>query len=71
MPNWSYDVTGQSNQRHALDAHLRDILALEAVGRGDEIYGAVEVFYSDEDAKRSSSAQTLQARGVQFHWSLR
>jgi hypothetical protein len=71
MPNWSFDVTGESSQRNALDAHLREITALENCGRADEIHGTVEVTYSDEDARRSTVAPALESKGVVFRWNHR
>jgi hypothetical protein len=35
MPDWHFDV----NNAGELDGKLREILFLENVGRGDEIYG--------------------------------
>jgi hypothetical protein len=68
MSNWFFDLTGSSNQRQELDSELRKILALDNVGRGDEIHGAIKVIYSQDDAKRASLIDSLEARGVAFSW---
>jgi hypothetical protein len=65
MPDWHFDV----NNAGELDGKLREILFLENVGRGDEIYGTVHVSYSDEDTKRASLIAVLQGRGVSFLWN--
>jgi hypothetical protein len=68
MSNWFFDLIGSSNQRRELDSELRKILALDNVGRGDEIHGTVNVIYSEDDAKRASLIGSLEARGVAFSW---
>lgn len=69
MSNWFFDLTGSSNQRRELDSELRNILALDSVGRGDEIHGTVQVIYSEDDAMRASLIGSLEARGVTFSWN--
>jgi hypothetical protein len=51
-----------------LDAEVRDILALEMVGRGDEISGTLYVDFEDEAVKDSTSIAQLTARGVDIVW---
>jgi hypothetical protein len=51
-----------------LDAEVRDILALEMVGRGDEISGTLYVDYEDEAVKNSSLITQLTIRGVDVVW---
>lgn len=52
-----------------LDAQIRDIFALDMVGRGDEISGTLHVNYTDEAAKQASLLPALQARGVSINWN--
>lgn len=51
-----------------LDAEIRDIFALDLVGRGDEISGTLFVNYSDESVKQASLIPVLQRRGVEIQW---
>lgn len=51
-----------------LDAEIRDIFFLDSVGRGDEIAGILNVYYSDESVKTASLISTLEARGVEVIW---
>ena len=51
-----------------LDAQIRDIFALDLVGRGDEIGGTLYVSYSDESVRRASLLSTLERRGVTIVW---
>jgi hypothetical protein len=69
MPNWTFDVTSAPNQREQLDSELRNILALDNLDRGDEIYGTVAVTYSNDDAERASLVAVLKGRGVVFSWT--
>ena len=51
-----------------LDAEIRDIFALDMVGRGDEICGTLHVVYSDESVKRATLVPELESRGVAIEW---
>jgi len=51
-----------------LDNEIRDILALDRVGRGDEICGTLHVHYSDESVKKATLIPPLEARGVGIQW---
>ncbi len=63
MAAWHFDVKDTAE----LDSKIRgEILALDLLGRGDEIHGTVHVTYSDESAKRASLAGLLEARCVAF-----
>lgn len=65
MPDWHFDVANKDD----LDLKIRsEILGLDNVGRGDEIYGTVHVTYSDENVKTASLVPYLEARGVEFEW---
>ena len=65
MPMWHFDVKDAAE----LDSKIRgEILALDLLGRGDEIYGTVRVTYSDENTKRASLVRLLEARDVAFSW---
>jgi len=65
MPDWHFDVTSKDD----LDLKIRaEILGLDIIGRGDEIYGTVHVTYSDENVKKASLVHYLEGRGVEFEW---
>jgi hypothetical protein len=51
-----------------LDSEIREIFALDAIGRGDEISGSLNVYYSDESAKSASLIRALEGRGVSVVW---
>ena len=51
-----------------LDAEIRDIFALDLVGRGDQISGTLHVEYADESVKQASLIPRLEARGVTIEW---
>jgi hypothetical protein len=51
-----------------LDAEIRDIFALDLVGRGDEICGTLYVDYSDESVKLASLISRLEDRAVTIEW---
>jgi hypothetical protein len=51
-----------------LDAEIRDIFALDAVGRGDEISGTFYVNYSDESVKQAGLIPALERRDVRIVW---
>jgi hypothetical protein len=51
-----------------LDNQIRDIFALDMVGRGDEICGTLHVYYSDEAVKQASLLSNLRAHGVNVEW---
>jgi len=51
-----------------LDAEIRDIFALDMVGRGHEIGGTLHVNYTDESVKQASLIPRLEARGVSIIW---
>ena len=51
-----------------LDAKIRNILALDNVGRGDEIGGTLNVYYSDDSARLASLIPVLESRGVMIAW---
>ena len=72
MSNWSLDLTNSADQRQELDSKLRgEILALDNVGRGDEIHGSIEVIYSDDRVKGCSLIGLLEERGVAFSWKVK
>jgi len=56
------------NTAAELDAQIRDIFALDSVGRGDEISGTLYVDYSDESVKQASLLPYLRGRGVTVEW---
>jgi hypothetical protein len=56
------------NTADELDAEIRDIFALDLVGRGDEIGGTLYVNYSDDAVKEASLIGTLERRGVNIIW---
>jgi hypothetical protein len=65
MPAWHFDVKDAAE----LDSKLGgEILALEKIGRGDELHGTVHVTYADDDAKRASLVARLEALGIVFSW---
>jgi hypothetical protein len=51
-----------------LDRKIREIFALDQVGRGDEISGTLNVYYSDEAVKLATLLPHLIARGVEVEW---
>jgi hypothetical protein len=51
-----------------LDAEIREIFALDLVGRGDEIPTTLYVDYTDESVKQAPLLSSLQARGVRVVW---
>jgi len=54
-----------------LDAEIRDIFALDLVGRGDEIGGTLYVDYADESVKQATLIPLLESRGVVIEWRKR
>ena len=64
MPDWTCEV----DNKDQLDAEIRKIAALANLGRGDEIYGSMTVYYSDESVKEASLVPWLQDRGVVINW---
>lgn len=64
MPEWFCTPKDAAE----LDSKIRDIAALENVGRGDEIYGTLHVEYSDESVKQASLIPWLENRGVRIVW---
>jgi hypothetical protein len=65
MADWHFDAVTAGE----LDGKLRgEILALDNLGRGDEIRGTVHVTYSDESVKQAILIPLLQGRGVVFDW---
>jgi hypothetical protein len=66
MPDWYFEV----KDANELDSKIRgEILALDLLGRGDEMYGTVHVTYTNENTKRASLVAVLQARGITFEWT--
>jgi hypothetical protein len=51
-----------------LDAQIRDIFALDMVGRGDEISGTLHVYYTDDSVRNAAQVPTLENRGVFVEW---
>jgi hypothetical protein len=51
-----------------LDAEIRDIFALDMVGRGDEISGTLLVYYTDDSVKNAALVPALENRGVFIDW---
>ena len=65
MPDWYFEVKDAAE----LDLKIRgEILPLDVLGRGDEMYGTVHVTYSDDRAIQASLVAYLEARGVLFSW---
>jgi hypothetical protein len=56
------------NSAADLDREIRDIFALDQVGRGDEITGTLHVDYVSEATKQASLIPALERRGVQIVW---
>lgn len=56
------------NTAAELDAEIRDIFALDMVGKSDEISGTLHVDYTDESVKQAALVPTLQSRGVFIEW---
>ncbi|MGB8886918.1 MAG: hypothetical protein WCC87_09360 [Candidatus Korobacteraceae bacterium] len=56
------------NSAAELDSEIRDIFALDQVGRGDEISGTLYVDYVGEATKQASLIPALERRGVQIVW---
>jgi hypothetical protein len=54
-----------------LDGEIRDILALQDVGRDDEIAGTLHVYYSNESVKQATQLGQLEQRGVLIVWHRR
>jgi len=68
MPDWFFDVSSKDE----LDLKIRtEILALENLGRGDEIYGTVHVTSHEESVMEASLVLYLKARGVSVEWILK
>jgi hypothetical protein len=51
-----------------LNAEIRDIFSLDDVGRGDEICGTLNIYYSDDSVKDASELSRLEDRGVSVVW---
>jgi hypothetical protein len=51
-----------------LDEKIREIFALDQDGRGNEISGTLNVYYSDETVKLARLLPLLQTRGVEVEW---
>jgi hypothetical protein len=51
-----------------LDEKIREIFALDQDGRGDEISGTLNVYYSDEAVKLATLLPLFQTRGVEVEW---
>jgi hypothetical protein len=64
MPDWVCEVDTAAQ----LDAEIRNIAALENVGRGDEIHGTFTVRYSDESVKKASLVSWLESKEVVVVW---
>ena len=65
MPLWKFEASSPED----LDRRLRsEVLALDNLGRGDEIHGTIVVSFSDERVTSASLVPLLEARGVTFHW---
>jgi hypothetical protein len=63
MPIWTFSV----DSANELDNKLRsEILALDLMGRGDEVYGEVIVICSDSSVRSASLIPLLESRGVNF-----
>ena len=56
------------NTAEELNNEIKDILALDSVGRGDEICGTLYVDYTDDSVKKASLLPKLTARGVTIEW---
>jgi len=66
MPDWHFEV----NTKDELDLKIRtEILALESIGRGNEIYGTVHVTSTDESVMQASLVPHLEARSVSVEWT--
>jgi hypothetical protein len=65
MADWHFEVTSAAE----LDQKIRgEILALDNLGRGDEMHGTVHVTYSDDGVKLAGLLPLLEARGIAFTW---
>ncbi len=64
MPNWVCEV----DTADQLDGEIRNIAALENVGRGDEIHGTFTVKYFDESVKKAPLVSWLENKGVAVVW---
>jgi hypothetical protein len=51
-----------------LDKKIREIFALDHVGRSDQICGTLHVYYSDESVKQAHNIAVLENRGVRIEW---
>jgi hypothetical protein len=64
MSEWTCNVKSAAE----LDSKIREIWALENVGRGDEIHGALYVEFSDDSVKEAHLIPWLERRGVTVVW---
>ena len=56
------------NTPEELNREIRDILALDTVGRGNEISGTLYINYSNESVKQASLIGELERRDVSIIW---
>lgn len=56
------------NSAADLDMQIRDIFALDQVGRADEISGTLYVDYVGEATRQASLIPALERRGVEIVW---
>jgi hypothetical protein len=56
------------NSAEEMNLAIREIFALDSIGRGDEICGVLYVDYADESAKAASLIPVLEGRGVKIVW---
>lgn len=65
MTLWKFEADSPED----LDQSLRsEVLALDNLGRGDEIHGTIIVSFSNQRVKAASLVPALEARGVAFRW---
>ncbi len=65
MPTWKFTARTAAE----LDQQLRvNVLALDNLGRSDEVYGTIEVTYSEDTVKTASLVSKLEQRGMVFRW---
>ena len=59
------------NTADELDCEIKDIFALDNLGRGEMIGGTLHVYYSDESVMRATLLSALKGRGVHVEWHKR
>lgn len=65
MPLWKFEANNPEDLNQLLRS---EVLALDNLGRGDEIHGTIVVSFSDQRVRTASLVPVLEARGVAFRW---